>query len=254
MDPTMLGLLNFFKENGELMKKSLIDKDFDSISEIIYNIYKIRLVTDPDAFLTKEIEGKTVRIDKLKILLLYTRYKLPNIGKVHIDKSTIHGKGVFASMDIKKGELLTFYPADVVLFKMQSEETKKPLFYTQFSQEIIKEYDRNEDRLKKFAENTTYRLDMDERYSIIGYPKFDQDSNFLGHYINDWFDGDPFKMNEQEYLKNSLQRINCGSRPTKGGLHIAVVAIKDISRGEELLTAYGTKYWETFRREATKSS
>lgn len=244
MDLTILGMLNFFKD---LMEKSLTDKDFDSNSEIIYHIYKIRLSTDCNASFTKEIDGKMIRIDKLKVLLLCARYRMPNIGKAYVDNSRIHGKGVFASVDIKQGELITFYPADVVLFKMQNEE--KSFFYTQFSQEVIKHYNRNEDDLKKFAQNTNYRLDVDGRYSIIGHPRFDQDSNFLGHYINDWFTGNPSKMDEQDYLKNSLHKINCAFRPTKGGLHVAV---KDISKGEELLTAYGTKYWETFRKEVNK--
>ena len=36
------------------------------------------------------------------------------LNKVELNKSSIHGYGVFAKQNISEGELINFYPADIV--------------------------------------------------------------------------------------------------------------------------------------------
>jgi SET domain-containing protein len=50
---------------------------------------------------------------KSKVQLEKSQFEL---NKVELKKSKIHGYGVFATKNISKDELITFYPGDIVLY------------------------------------------------------------------------------------------------------------------------------------------
>ena len=53
------------------------------------------------------------------LILCKTRERCNNLNNVYLAPSTRHGKGVFTSAHIKKGQVLTYYPADYITIQHQ---------------------------------------------------------------------------------------------------------------------------------------
>ena len=82
------------------------------IEKFMYNWYKSKVQLEKSQFDNKEY---IIDILKLKILSSIFQFEL---NKVELKKSKIHGYGVFATKNISKDELITFYPGDIVLIFM----------------------------------------------------------------------------------------------------------------------------------------
>ena len=171
---------------------------------------------------------------------------------IKIDKSTIHGKGVFATRDIKKGCLITQYPnhyeydrkdgkflfsdADMMEIMLNIEELPD-VVKNKINFEIRDESDFNKGMLIIFT-------DIFRKYSmgeLLGNPFKYDDLKYVGHMINDscLIDIDKPITNKtvMRYSINSLMNQNCILTD------IGIIATRDINIGEELLTFYGFNYW-----------
>lgn len=143
------------------------------------------------------------------------------------------GYGVVATRDIRKGELLTYYPG-VVRKRGHESKCYDTLIYA---------------ITPKSHPNVIFDGDKDIRENWA-----------CGHYINDPIDTSmliPFDkdksieinlvnglINEKTYNDYVMRTSNCIILPMSNAKCVKVIAICDIKNGEELLTPYTYEYWK----------
>lgn len=246
MDLNRAAVLEYLKKNPEKMKEVYKQEDPKIMDEFFNDIYEIRLKNEPNYKSSRIIGENKVTIDDLKISIILDRFIFPKVGKVYLGKSRIHGRGVFAAKDIKAGELLTFYPADVVVIDPQiNDKNGDKISICRYSKRLMDKFKDDDKSMTDCTLNTDYQSNINKNWAIVGHISSDDDSNFLGHFINDGFTGDISQMTEDEYIINSLPLINCFPIIFKRGLRIAYLALKDIFKGDEITTSYGIDYWKS---------
>jgi hypothetical protein len=150
----------------------------------------------------------------------------PKIGinRVSVKKSEIHDKGLFATKDIMAGDILTIYPADYVehrgtISKRTSKRSKLP------PKQALGDY----------------VLKYNSKISFVGNPQAtDDNGDYLGHYANA---GAAFYKTVKEYKAKIDKYSNARFKKADFGPLIYLVAVKSISKGEEILVDYGLEYW-----------
>jgi len=166
-----------------------------------------------------------------------------NINKVHINQSKIHGNGLFSSINIKKGEIITLYPCDVLAY-YPDKNREKDHYVSYIYSEILNE---NNELKHKFEENRKYykgyQLSVNDDYSIIGLPEYNNDPTYMGHICNDGARGHSLE-DKKIYDKISILKANACFRNICDCM-MAVVALRDININEEILVTYGHGYWLT---------
>lgn len=149
---------------------------------------------------------------------------------VEIRPST-HGKGVFATKDIKKGDIITYYPAHYI------QPSSFPLFLTPH------EHTKGDSPNDEYLYNS-----LKGDYSITGHPELINNPYMLGHIVNDGCDevlkreDETFGKWAGRYLLNVSSRRNSRFTELDSGL-IAITALKDIKKDEEISVAYDIQYW-----------
>jgi hypothetical protein len=166
----------------------------------------------------------------------------PNITSlfpVEVRDSTIHGKGVFTTQPVKKGDVLTRYPCEQICYNFDG------LF------KIIKNEKSTGDFDIKYAQTLRSPCESVIKY-IYGNPK-NYNNQFCGHLINDSYidveklqtlndcDLEVFGNLTLDYTLRTLHTSNCAIRYTE--YYAYVVALKDIDVNTELLCPYGWAYW-----------
>lgn len=179
-----------------------------------------------------ELELKKEELLKMKLGL--------DIDKVYIKPSKIHGNGLFAKVNINKGDIITLYPCDVLAY--YPEEKRDSVGYI-FSEEI-----RDNDIIKNNFNNNRkfykdYQYAINNTYSIIGMPEINNNPAYLGHICNDGAQGHTIK-DKEIYEKISVIKSNAYYKNICDCM-IAIVAFRDIKPGEEILVTYGHGYWIT---------
>jgi uncharacterized protein Veg len=166
-----------------------------------------------------------------------------NINKVHIKQSKIHGNGLFSSVNIKKGDIITLYPCDILAY-YPDKDREKDHYVSYIYSEILNE---NNELKTKFEQNRKYykgyQLSVNDEYSIIGLPEYDNDPTYMGHICNDGARGHTLE-DKIIYDKISILKSNACFRNICDCM-MAVVALRDISINEEILVTYGHGYWLT---------
>jgi uncharacterized protein Veg len=166
-----------------------------------------------------------------------------NINKVHIKQSKIHGNGLFSSVNIKKGEIITLYPCDVLVY-YPDKDREKDHYVSYIYSEILNE---NNELKNKFEQNRQYykgyQLSVNDEYSIIGLPEYNNDPTYMGHICNDGARGHK-PEDKLIYDKISILKSNACFRNICDCM-MSVVALRDISINEEILVTYGHGYWLT---------
>ena len=164
------------------------DDNINYIEDIIYNTYlenykhKIEKTHNPK-------NKKIYNIDRLKIeyLTIILPFKL---DKVELKKRKNQTFGVFTKQKILKGELITFYPGDILEYSPDEKENH-------------------------IVSYTSERFYNQYKGTKPGCSYFNNDPNYLGHFIND------------------RSKPNCYFYNLKD-LHIAIVALENIDINEEL--------------------
>lgn len=143
--------------------------------------------------------------------------------KVEIKKSPIHGRGVFATRDIKKGEYITKYCPD------------KMIFY------------RDDESAKVNARCFPYILNHpDGKRVLVGDPESEFDLDHCGFLVNDTYKAVlPDSLDFDENLKAAIDYYETGLRRSNVVLAPKMHAARNIKKGEELVTNYGFNYWLT---------
>lgn len=176
-------------------------------------------------------------IKDMLIQMTKTPYPL-KFNNIEIRKSKIHGNGVFATSDIEKNTIITFYPAHCI--KCDDEKDymgrKKHIF--------------SDNKLFKIDEN--YMINVNDKYSIIGDPNNINNSLLLGHMIND---SQSLKIDTEinnetcENVKNKIKDYliksnnNCITIHNKESGVCYVKTTKNIKKDDELLMSYQFPYW-----------
>jgi hypothetical protein len=156
-----------------------------------------------------------------------------NMFPVELKNSKLHGKGVFAVQSIKKGELITMYPAHAVAY-VDGKGATKVVCYD-------KEKQQNNFSLKyaQFMYNTGL-----EKVFIVGNPEIEVTSAGIGHFVNDPYpdinmlETNPktFKAVGKAYIDYELRtQQSTNAKIVSKHLYAYVVATKDIEPGEEVL-------------------
>ena len=177
-----------------------------------------------------------------RAVILNTRLPLPKLNKVHVGPSKIHGQGVFASRDIVLGEVITLYPGDFV-------NVMYPTSVPKINNCLVLRGDHLPEDATHPPGATSYVRRCDSLYSIAGHPECTQDPAYLGHMIND---GAMSHRPEDRAIYESVSCIksNCDliNVPPHQPFFVAVVAMKSIRAGEEILTHYGYEHWAHIRK------
>ena len=234
--------------------------DVKDILNVCYEAYATRF----DEVFCSDSENRRLIIEWFQ-----KNSQIPNDEAPTEIKNTKYGRGVFASRDIKKGDLISYYPmdwvADSTLCPMNvrdghhphAENLKwiciqnagivgygNPYDKKGNPQRIINELREAEGRMTPRINDYGFSFgEDDEVVHIWGDPLCDQPNSwFRGCLINDGaYD---FKKTKEDYDKEFQNMIH-GLRISKCNTRLAtrMVASRDIKKGEEILTAYGEGYW-----------
>lgn len=170
-------------------------------------------------------------------------------NNITCSKSNIHGIGVFATKNIPKNKIVTFYPGNAVICYENDEEK---------SQYICSDNDNFLENFEYYKEYYTFAgsCKLFGDYGLIGDPNIKNNSLYMGHLLNDGIGNlfhnisynnihkDPeISRNIFKQYKNQIGKINCDLE-LLDDLPIAFIVSKNnINKGDELLTFYDIPYW-----------
>lgn len=179
-------------------------------------------------------------VDRLVVLGLVLQIPL---NVVELRQSKIHGRGVFTRRKVAKDEVLTLYPADLITYRPDGFNDDPPKIGTSYGAygAGITEPARN-----NYLKNNQYYGDYGNQiipfYRITGTPENDANPAYLGHFINDSARCTKDERSIDIYTVVTKAKQNC-MFVSISGLHIAVVATRDIAADEELYVPYAVAYW-----------
>jgi len=155
--------------------------------------------------------------------------------------SRIHGLGVFATQDIEPCSYVTMYPCDGATWHPDATDGDTCLYFGWPS-------------AVTWPERHTYQQEVQQppgarAMAIYGDPLLHDDPHFVGHMINDGAKCSSLESAEV-YQAISDVKANCQFISSIG----AIVSIRHVKAGEELLTSYGHMYWLTLRKLEEEST
>jgi hypothetical protein len=185
--------------------------------DLLANPSKLKPILEQHQESSTDVELSSENL--VKETLLSTRLPDLELNRTCIGPSTIDGagRGLFATEDIAKGELITCYPGDALLCEyselLNEEEEEEEDFDEEdidfedeeyydeegdYSEEIVLWGDHvdNSDKLEEdevfdgiAAEDlpplTSYAASVDDVYSVMGMPVLDDNPAYYGHFAND---------------------------------------------------------------------
>lgn len=209
----------------------------DNFCRAIYNTLKTQFCNVTKKHLLAE--AKLIYNNVLFYRDLYLRLLQINVG--YVAPSEKHGNGLFAGKNLKKGDIITFffpYYMETIVKSDFENENEGISIIPIISRKTLKE---SEMPLMRRCENA-----IDDKTLIIGDPKINNDSRFLGHFINDACDFYS-DITQLQYEKQITDKVNtCLIRYETDPRILYAVAYKDIERGQEFLSSYGWNYWVNF--------
>jgi len=190
--------------------------------------------------------------DIIRLQLLYTRLQNLRLNRTHVGPSTIPnaGRGLFASHNVSKGELLTCYPGDaLVLLPSSSDDHKegrpKVDEWTVLLGEHVLSHQRLDNNISRWFLPNLIHV-QDDTVGIVGLPILDNDTAYLGHFCNDGVSNDTIPTNRKEcarYVLSSNEKANAVHQDVAKESHMVTIATRNIQKGEEIFVSYGSDYW-----------
>jgi len=175
-------------------------------------------------------------------LLFDCRTSCANLDRVYLSTSSVHGFGVFSKSEAKAGDILTYYPCDML-------EVRGSRYSKGESETIVRKGEPNitsEDLNRTDDYITHFQRVKGADLSVRGDPAKVRQNGCLGHMINDGCEQNPMKVEESAYKTQASQTTNVNV--VLGTCYIAIVAIRDIAPQQELFTSYGYSYWSDRRK------
>ena len=212
------------------------DKSFKTLSDFLACRYRMKLMEEGEK--SEYVDPKQnlgpYKVDMYRAHFLQNRYRFPffkNLGKVKL----VEGK-VCTLKDIKKGEILTFYPADVFFSGLEDGNMSMVLsdrLKEKFKQRTVSD--------QQFIYGMKYKYRMDDTHFITGHPSYTDNDGMLAHLIADPC---PEPHDEESY---SLENVNCELANSKSNLFVAAIALQDIPKDTQLFRSYGYEYWNAIK-------
>jgi hypothetical protein len=166
------------------------------------------------------------------------------LDDLHLSRCTVlpstipgSGNGLFATRNIEKGELVTLFPGDAILFRDgEREEVTGAMFGILPRQ--VGSLSLTDDAAR------AYEIRSSNKHSIVGDPSRTDDSAYLGHIANDGAiltKGDD--LSRTVYSSKSAKAANTAFQDVHEGCHIGLFAMQPIPKGREIFVSYGEGYW-----------
>jgi hypothetical protein len=231
------------------IKNKMGSLDVIEVESFLYDMY-IKHYKSKLKYQKCGLNNKKYVVDYLKMENLSDNLPF-ELNKVEVKKSTIHGVGVFAKKNIFCGELITFYPGDIVEYNPNEDRHIPGHITCVIKSKRLEEQFNNQSYYDLMSND--YAFDINTKYTIIGNPYFNNDPNYMGHFINDGAKSNSILKSNDIYYKISKIKENCKFYSVKD-LHIAIIATKNINIGEELFIHYGIGYWETYNKNVKNKS
>jgi len=151
-----------------------------------------------DTFLTTE--------QRVYETLLSSRLDMPFLNRAIVAPSNIEGggRGLFATEDIKEGDVITCYPGDALLcelpssedgggegdsFDFEDDESDAIDEVVLWGAHVPKHHRWDDDTVFDGSESkpplTSYAVTTNDVYSVMGHPSLDDNPAYLGHFAND---------------------------------------------------------------------
>ncbi len=167
--------------------------------------------------------------------------------KVEVGDSPVHGRGVFATEDIAKGERTCFFAGlDVsvrqrVTMVRHGGDSKEDAVGIKNASDVFGHFCRPLSDCDMYAKHHRKRDVV-----RIGDPDFDSDAFGVGQYVND---GSMPRLDELDFA-TGFNRLKAYLTDSEAKANVALdgpgywfVASRPIERGEELFTHYGFEFW-----------
>lgn len=152
------------------------------------------------------------------------------------------GRGLFASRDIRAGELITLYPGDALLYwhdgnrMAQNGRVCSGVVFGAHIPDCERDTERVTTRNAR-----QYELQASSTISCVGDPRLSSDPVYLGHLAND---GSCCTEPERaEAYRTESAAAQNADHVTLEGCQLATQATRDIRAGEEVLVSYGEGFW-----------
>lgn len=162
------------------------------------------------------------------------------VASVECRATPKHDKSVFATKDIAKGEIVTLYPADYVYCYENG--------YVNINICGAKVLDQS---LVNPAGAFAYELVCEVGLSIAGEPLAPPDPTYMGHLVKDVAVCPPKenRIGVKVYERLCVAGTNLDYIYDSDTKVCYMVALKPIKKGEEILLAYGSGYWDAYHRK-----
>lgn len=210
---------------------------------------KEALLTHTKKVMRKQINGmgnKRIQrvVDDIHEVLLFYRdvfSRMVDLNKSYVKASPVHGNGVFASQNLKRGDIVTFYFPYLLEYMYEDNENKQEAFVIvpviskrDFTQDL--------DQLHTLRKGT---IKLSDTMMLVGDDQYYADSRFIGHIINDPCDFTKGKVTTVDYEKQIMEKANASLITySKDKRFMYVIATKDIAKDEEVFVPYGCRFWE----------
>jgi len=252
---------NFVKRYWTLIKRHDVrgapKEVIDAIKDIPFEAYLCRF----ENILFGSAENR-----RLIVEWFHKNSQIPNDEAPTVIKNSKYGRGVFASKDIKKGDLIAYYPMDWVSDSTLCPKNEKPFTDGEIKwiclqnagvlgygnpydkqgnpQRILDELYEAEGRITPRINDYGFSFASDDgAVHIWGDPLCEQPNSwFRGCLINDGAYHP--KQTEEGYMKE-FEKMGYSKLLSKCNTRLAtrMIASRDIKKGEEILTYYGEEYW-----------
>ena len=159
------------------------------------------------------------------------------------------GLGVFATRAITSGELVTLYPCDALLrWPSKVRQGVGDVLVSLSSRHSegmgLEEEEAFDPRSEHGALAWHYCIRMDATSAALANAAKADDAAYLGHFVNDGVVCEGPGTAAVRYAIASADAANVRAvASTLSGCHIAMVALRPIAEGDEILSSYGASYW-----------
>ena len=166
-----------------------------------------------------------------------------HLDRCHIGPSELPdaGSGLFASRDIRAGELITLYPGDALLYWKHGRQAPSSRVCSGviFGAHIP---DDQKDAARVTTESARkYEVGASSTLSCVGDPRRDDNPAYLGHFAND---GSVCSSAAYIDVYREATRVAANAdHVTLEGCQLATQATRAIASGEEIFVSYGEGYW-----------
>jgi hypothetical protein len=192
---------------------------------------------DKDSFFAKLEEQLHEDTPEARMSLFNKRFSNIKLDRTEVGPSIVvpDQRGLFASCDCSKGDLLTCYPGDLLVVIPDEGD------YELLTGEHVENKEFEDDEYDLSDELMGYLLHATDEFGVLGLPWLDDEPAYLGHFANDGAVMPTQAKDVDTYISESLAKANAKNEMIS--CHMVTIATRDISKGEEVLTSYGPDYW-----------